>query len=307
MTRAHAAPRPSVAALLLAAACLLGVSAGVQVVRDRGWRPYHPPNPMLWVSSRLASPLSLGFRNLVADLYWMRAVVYYGSQRRAEGQQNFDLLYPLLDLTTTLDPRFRVAYRFGAIFLTEAYPSGAGRPDLAIALLKRGLEHQPDGWEYAHDIGFVHYWWMRDYQGAADWFRRASSLPGAPSWLGPLAAVTMAEGGNRESSRQMWRQMLETGDVDWVKRSAERRLLQLDAMDAIDRLNVLLEQFLAKHGRPARHWQEVVASFRLRGVPLDPAGVPYAIDAMTGTAGVDEASPLSPLPSVPTAGPSRTP
>lgn len=286
--------------------CLLGTSVVVQVVRDRGWRPYQPPNPMLWVSSQLAAPLALGFKNLVADVYWMRAVVYYGSQRQVEGQQSFDLLYPLLDLTTSLDPRFRVAYRFGAIFLTEAYPSGPGRPDLAIALLKRGLEHQPNGWEYAHDIGFVHYWWLHDYQGAADWFRRAASLSGAPSWLEPLAAVTLAEGGNRESSRRMWRQMVETADVEWIKRSAEHRLMQLDAMDAIDQLNALLDRFVAHYSRPARDWQELVASLRLRGVPLDPSGVAYVIDPQTGMAMLDEASPLFPLPSVPTAGAGRT-
>ena len=51
----------------------------------------------------------------------------------------YDLLYPLLDLTTTLDPLFNIAYRFGAIFLAEAYPAGAGRPDLAVALLEKGI------------------------------------------------------------------------------------------------------------------------------------------------------------------------
>src|SRR6185295_13893935 len=46
-------------------------------------------------------------------------------------------LYPLLDLTTSLDPRFNLAYRFGSIFLAEPAPRGPGRPDLAIALLKK--------------------------------------------------------------------------------------------------------------------------------------------------------------------------
>ena len=85
------------------------------------------------------------FDNLVADVYWMRAVVYYGGKRRASAKhrplrRTSTQLYPLLDLVTSLDPYFRVAYRFGAIFLTEAYPSGPGRPDLAIALLQRGVD-----------------------------------------------------------------------------------------------------------------------------------------------------------------------
>ena len=52
---------------------------------------------------------------------------------------DYPLLYPLLDLTTTLDPVFNIAYRFGSIFLAEPYPGGAGRPDLAITLLEKGL------------------------------------------------------------------------------------------------------------------------------------------------------------------------
>ena len=63
-------------------------------------------------------------------------------RRTSKASQTYPLLYPLLDLTTTLDPRFNIAYRFGAIFLAEPYPGGPGRPDLAIALLEKGLRER---------------------------------------------------------------------------------------------------------------------------------------------------------------------
>ena len=117
---------------------------------------------------------ALGFDALVADLYWIRAVVYFGRQRLSKiADKNYDLLYPLLDLVTTLDPRFTVAYRFGAIFLSEPPPDGPGRPDLAVELLERGSS-APERWEYLHDIGFVYYWSYRDYAAAAEWLERAS-------------------------------------------------------------------------------------------------------------------------------------
>ena len=59
-------------------------------------------------------------------------------------ERRYDLLYPLLDLATTLDPRFTIGYRFGAIFLAEPHPGGAGRPDQAIALLKKGVAFNPE-------------------------------------------------------------------------------------------------------------------------------------------------------------------
>ena len=101
--------------------------------------------------ARAVRRLTRGYNALAADLYWIRAIQYYGGAKRrlrtlqaagaadASRAPDYQLLYPLLDLTTTLDPRFNIAYRFGAIFLAEPYPGGAGRPDLAIALLEKGL------------------------------------------------------------------------------------------------------------------------------------------------------------------------
>src|SRR5436190_507462 len=79
---------------------------------------------------------------------------HFGQERLSppEHRRTYALLYPLLDLTTTLDPYFSIAYRFGAIYMGEAYPGGPGRPDLAVALLKKGLAAQPDKWQYMMDL-----------------------------------------------------------------------------------------------------------------------------------------------------------
>lgn len=289
--------RPSSRGLVAAVAGLLTISIAVQVIRDRGWQPYQPATPVLWFQSGpLLKRISLGYHNLIADGYWIRSVVYYGGKRRsAIDGRDFSLLDPLLTFVTTLDPQFRVAYRFGAIFLTEAYPNGPGRPDRAIALLTRGLETNPTAWEYAHDIGFVHYWWLHDYQGAAKWFDAGAQLPDAPSWLAPLAATTLAQGGDRQSSRLLWRNLGDS-DIAWVRRNAQLRLDQLDAMDMVDELNRASQRFMTRAGRPPRDWRELVAGERLRGVPLDATGVPYELDPATGRIDVARGSRLWPLP-----------
>jgi hypothetical protein len=281
-------------------AALLAVSVAVQVVRDRGWQPYESATPILWFQSGpLLKRVSLGFNNLLADVYWIRAIVYYGGQRRTDlARRDFRLLDPLLTFVTTLDSQFRVAYRFGAIFLTEGYPNGPGRPDQAIALLERGLAANPNGWEYAHDIGFVHYWWLHDYKSAAAWFERGARLPGAPPWLAPLAATTLAAGGDRESSRTLWRQLGDT-DIAWIRRNAQHRLAQIDAMDALDSLNQVSQRFITRTGRPPRDWRELIVSERLGGLPLDSTGTPFALDPATGRIDLGAESGLRPLPSTP--------
>lgn len=299
--------RPASHGLLLLLALLFAAAIGLIVIRDRARQTYQAP-PMLWFTSADAMKrMALGYDAVLSDLYWMRAVVYYGGQRLATGvPADYDLLYHLLDLVTTLDPRFNIAYRFGAVFLAESYPNGPGRPDQAIALLQRGWE-RTGRWEYLHDIGFVNYWWLNDYPAAAEWFEKAAAVPGAPAYLRGLAATTLAQGGNRQSSRLLWQQVLEAGDAEWMKGNAEFRLRQLDAMDVIDALNEASRRYAERSGRPPRSWQDLATVVRLGGVPIDPDGVPYALDPETGRIDLGPESTLRPLPTESAAPPPAVP
>jgi len=197
---------------------LLASVVGLQAARERSGELPGTYDELLYVRSPEAlRRMSLSYHSLLADVYWIRAVQLYGDTklgRRAD--RGYDLLYPMLDLTTSLDPYFDVAYQFGALFLAEAPPGGPGRPELAIRLLEKGLRAQPDDWQLHQAIGFVHYWSYQDYGAAAEWFRKGSRLPGAPTWMEPLAAVTLAEGGNRNASRLLWQQILRSASDDWL-------------------------------------------------------------------------------------------
>jgi hypothetical protein len=289
--------RPGAVIPLLFLAVLMAASISVQVVRDRGWAPYQPANPLLWVrSGPLLQRLSLSYDSLVSDIYWMRAVIYYGGQRRGEGAQlSYEALYPLLDMVTTLDPHFRIAYRFGAIFLTEGYPKGPGRPDQAVQLLQRGIERDGGRWEYFHDIGFVYYWWLHDYEKAAEWFLRGSEQPGAAEWLKPLAATTLATGGQRATSRQLWTQLLNS-DMEFIHEQAKLRLQQLDAMDTIAELTVVLKRFIDRERRTPNSWEELAAKEGLPRVPVDPTGMRFVFDPKVGRVDVSRKSAMWPLP-----------
>jgi len=282
----------------IAAVAMLGGAIALQVARDGLYsRDAQARSNLLYVQSGEAlKRIVLGFDALASDVYWIRAIQHYGGDRLAgeSGQRKYELLYPLLDLTTSLDPYFTIAYRFGQIFLSEGYPGGPGRPDQAIELLKKGISVEPDKWQYYQDIGFVHYWHLRDYKTAADWFKRAHAKPGAPNWLEPLAAAIMTEAGDRESSRFLWSRILES-DEPWLQRRAERGLAQIKALDDIDQLNALVAQFPPPAGE-AYSWDWLVRRRVLRGVPPDPAGTPYRIDPATGTVTLDVESELNPLP-----------
>jgi hypothetical protein len=296
-------------------AALMAAAVRVQAERERRYPTRTDESDALYVTSgAVARRLSLAYAPLAADLYWIRTVQYYGGTKRklasepprairppalaAGSDVQYPLLYPLLDLTTTLDPRFNVAYRFGSVFLAEPFPNGPGRPDLAVALLEKGLRERPDKWEYMQDIGFVHYWYRQDYRSAAAWFDKASRVPGAPWWLRSLAATTFAQGGDRRSSRQMWMAIRESAEVDWLKQDAERRLLQLRALDEIDILRVRVSDFLRRTGRRTTTWQELVRDRVLPAVTADPSGTQYEL-TQDGNVWLSRTSPLWPLPAEP--------
>jgi hypothetical protein len=297
---------------LAAIAALMTLTVRLQRERELRYPPPDTADETLYLTSGAAlQRLSLGYRSLAADLYWIRAIQHFGGTRQrilepnqpadaalAAGSAPYALLYPLLDLATTLDPHFTVAYRFGSIFLAESYPGGPGRADLAIALLEKGLQVQPDKWEYMQDIGFVHYWWRHDYKSAGLWFGKAADAPGAPWWMRSMAATTLANGGDRQSSRLMWQSILQSATIDYQRRHAEKALAQLQALDDIDALQATLDRVAGTTGDPPRDWQTLVRAGLLRAVPLDPSGTAYTIDA-AGRVALARESALFPLPDYP--------
>ena len=279
---------------------LLASATGLQALSLRQ-RPQRELPAVLYLQTpAVAKRVALSFDMIAADVYWMRALQHFGATRlRSTGPRTFEHLYPLLDLATSLDPRFVVAYRFGAIFLSEAPPGGPGRPDLAVRLLEKGIAATPDQWQYYQDIGFVHYWWTGDYTKAADAFSKGAAVPGAPWWLHSIAAVTLAEGGDRQTSRLLWRTLSQSADNDWLRRDAQRRLVQLDALDHVDRLQAMVARARLAGLSAPWSWVQLLQARILTTIPVDPTGVPYVIDMTSGRVDVSRQSWLWPLPAEP--------
>jgi hypothetical protein len=294
----HATLRANLS-LTLVVTTLCASTVVLQVVRDRHFPQPSAGEELLYIpSGDLVRRLVLPYRMLAADAYWIRAIQHYGGTKRQEGgDKRYRLLYPLLDITTTLDPRFNIAYRFGSVFLAEAYPSGPGRPDLAVALLERGLRERPEKWEYMQDIGFVHYWYVHDYAVAAGWFKKASDVPGAPWMLRSLAATTLAQGGDRRSSRTMWEAIRQSAEIDWLRKDAERRIVQLQALDIVDALQRVVDDYTRRTGEHP-DWAALVRARVLPGIPVDPAGTPFALTP-DGRVRLSPSSSLWPPPDEP--------
>jgi tetratricopeptide (TPR) repeat protein len=248
-----------------------------------------PRAPSLWAGRELKR-LVPGFEGLFADIYWLRTVQYYGGQRAFAATTRYELLYPLIDITITLDPRLEIAYRYGATFLAEPLPAGAGDPQKAVAVLERGVAALPDNWRLRQYLGFVVFLFLHDSERAAKILNEAAELPGAAFWLRTLAADLLLKGGERQAARAMWTQIYGQSEEGNIKENALFRLKELDALDQADALTAAAAALEKRTGRAPASLAEIGATARLRVV--DPTGVPFEYDATKGTVRVSPRSIL---------------
>jgi len=252
-------------------------SARVQMEIDQRVRPYQETPELLWIpSGKVLKKLSLGQDGLLAHIYWTRVVQYYGGRLR-DRKTDFSLLGPLLDITITLDPHLLVAYRFGAIFLSERSPRGAGQPEKAAELLQRGIQANPDVWRLWHELGFIYYWELQDYPEAAAAYLEGSKNPKAAPWMKVMAAVISEKGGNRETSRFLWTEIYNSAEDPAIRGNARGHLETLQALDDIDELERRAAQFQETTGRWPQSFSEMISAGLLEGLPADPTRLPYQL------------------------------
>jgi tetratricopeptide (TPR) repeat protein len=264
---------------MIAGACLV-VSLAASVVLLEGidrLRPQAAAEEVLYLNSPKAlKRLSLGYNGLLADIYWTRAVQYFGF-RHHSGTRNYDLLAPLLEITTHLDPHLIVAYEFGTSFLAPAPPDGAGHPEEAIKLINFGIQNNPDDWKLYYDLGFVYYMNLRNYPEAAKAFARGARAPNAHPFLRLLAAQMAEHAGEFETARLMWNTAYQNTHDKLIQQNAIEHLRALRVDEDVTHLQHAVTRFGERTGRLPTSMAELAAAEKLPGIPVDPDGNPYQL------------------------------
>jgi tetratricopeptide (TPR) repeat protein len=227
-------------------------------------------------SPKVLRRMSLGYTGLLADIYWTRAVQYFGEQHH-NGSGDFRLLAPLLQVTTELDPRLFPAYQFGANFLAPKPPNGAGLPGSALSLMKYGIEHNPDQWRLYYNLGFLYYTEFKDYPKAADAFRRGAQLPVTNEYMPILAARMAQHAGEFDTARMLWFTTYQSTKEAGIRRNAVEHLLALQVDDDITRLEQVVEKYHAQTGRLPSSMNDLERAGFIHGAPTDPKGRPYLL------------------------------
>jgi len=273
-------------AWFLAGGCLLAALL-IRPVQDRvehHLQVFSVDTDILYFSSpEGVKKLAMGYDSLLADIYWMRAIQYYGRRDEADKRSvRYKNLSALLQITVTLDPNMLEVYRAGAFFLAEPDPVGAGQPAEALKLLDIGIAKMPFEWNLPYTKGFIYYWFDKNYEAAGQCWLSASRVAGAPAWMEGLAASALSKGGGMETAKMLWQRQYQESDRADIKENARNHLLSIQIAETLWVLEYFIEKYHERMGAYPSSLGDLVQAGYLSAVPVDPLGNPYEYDSRTG-------------------------
>jgi hypothetical protein len=228
--------------------------------------------PVYLPRAEYLAPMSLGWRNVLADILWFRTISYFGQHYRSD--RTYPWLASMCDLVTDLDPRAEHVYRFAGVIL----PWEADQVDAGIRLLEKGVAQFPESWILRYHLGFHEYFFKNNVEKAVAHLRTAIALPGVHPSIARLAAVLAREQYGPETTLAFLEELhgnVESSDVrDIVVEQMREARLAAD----VARLQAGVDSYRLRVGFAPLSLQSLIDSGVISTIPNDPFGGVYEID-----------------------------
>jgi hypothetical protein len=192
---------------------------------------YLPPPQWLQV-------MSLGYRRALADMIWLRALIYFGEEFENQGAVRHVFNYG--ESMLALDPDFRRVYRW--IGVAGVYTPAGSPPEVirrSVDVLRRGVARFPDDGDLAWDTGATIIYELLPHLPADDQERErliaegnqhmmaAARLGAGPDWLVLTNATTLSRLGEKDRELRHLEEMYAIVRDPKVKAQIEDRLATL--------------------------------------------------------------------------------
>jgi hypothetical protein len=218
----------------------------------------------------------LGYRQVVADLIWIKAVQHFGDVKQTS--EGYVWAYHATDVVTDLDPQFVFAYQAAGTVLGV----WAGRLAESTAILKKGMQHNPEDWHLPFMLGYDYYFELCDPTSAARYFRIASELPGAPHYLPKLAARMTVEAGDPAVALEFLQRLHEQTRDDQLRESLELRMKEIILEERLQLLEQAVRRYRAAFGTHPTVVEDLLNRGILTQIPPEPFGGVYRINPGNG-------------------------
>jgi hypothetical protein len=284
-----------IAVLALAGARVLRQAAGAEAPKVIADEPYAP-------APDTAPLVALGYRELVADLLFLRLKGYFGGRENtANGVAG------LVEAIVALDPQYRRIYEWGARAITLA-SRGVDNDAYwrAIAVLEAGAREFPDDWKLPYLEGEIYTQDLqtRDPAERRAWDERGTLLtesairkPNAPAEAATWAATMRTRLGQHQRAVDGLREMLLVTNDDAARARLLAKLADLERGSASELASELLDARKAFQSAWLAARPTVPASmFVLIGAPLstrfDLSALATGGRDLVGTQAIERLEPL---------------
>ncbi len=214
-----------------------------------------------------------GFRNLLADAYYIRGVLAITDEFESR-QERIDWIQAVFKASVLLDPDMLQAYFFAG----SAIVNSKAELKKGNQFLEEGLVVSPGYWQIPYWIGFNHYL-LGDYLKAAEYYRRASKLEGAPNYLKSNQPMLYYRAGEPRLGLMylegLLRSVNDPDQLKWLK-------LKIEWLKNIVILQDAVEQFRQSHKRLPAGLEELLEKGLIAEIPEDPFGSGYYLGTESG-------------------------
>ena len=219
----------------------------------------------------------LGYRQMVADLLWLKVVQHFGV--REQTIEGYLWAYRAADVLTDLDPKFVYAYQATGTVLAIS----ARQIHESVALLEKGLRHNPDAWIIPFVLGYDYYFEFHDSATAGKYFRIASMLPGSPKYLPQLAAKMTIQAGEPDAAVEFLQRLFQQVQDERVRAGLAQRIKEVVVERDIRFLEEGVRRYHATFGKLPSRLEDLVNGGIIVQTPNDPLGGAYRLNASDGT------------------------
>ena len=278
---ARVSPRPArrrnrgvatVLALWLVVVGSMGFWISAQLAVDRIRETWQPAYPLLFLpNGRYLGAASFGYRVVLADAIYLWSIQYYGHRRTVEGR---NYLWHIYDVITDLDPHFVDAYTTGALVMASDMDDTA----MAIRLLDKGIDNNPDEWRLPMEAGWYCYLRLEDYGCAEHYYQMAIDKPDAPPFAARLRAHMVARQGDLRDAVLAWEAIRQEAEEDGDEQTvaiAHQHVYDLTVRISTEEVEAGLARFRERLGRDPEDLAELTRrGFVRRNIFLDEEGYP---------------------------------
>lgn len=270
--------------ILIGIPALILIWAGTLICDSRLEKgaPQRPGGPAFYnalFEGQALKVLSLGYEHALSDYYFMKMIQYV--METSDRDLPMDNLYPIVDVITTLNPRFTFAYEMSWIFML----SMDVRPmDVQIEegekILRKGLNNNPNDWRLAQYLAFHLFYYEKKYIEAADVYDKAFQLRKPPYILfSQLASRLRSSGGDPELALIGLQMQLKTTDDPKIQDKIKRQMLNVEAEIIAAKIDKVIEKYKTDMNIPCPDSLDaLVANKYLRNIPPDGLGGTYVLD-----------------------------